>query len=132
MWRWRVEKISWTERAKNEEMFHVAKEDRNILLTIRRGQANWICHILRGTSLLKHVIEGRVSGKSRRGRRREQLLDELKEKRRHWSLKEEALIALSGVLAVAEAVVMSEDRVRSELICNPFHAANEMLTTCFA
>jgi hypothetical protein len=27
----------------------------------------------------------------RRGRRRKQLLDDLKEKRRHWKLKEEAL-----------------------------------------
>jgi hypothetical protein len=41
------------------------------------------------------VIEGKVEERiemtGRRGRRRKQLLDELKEKRRYWKLKEEAL-----------------------------------------
>jgi hypothetical protein len=41
------------------------------------------------------VIEGKLEGKiemmGKRGRRRKQLLDDLKEKRRYWELKEEAL-----------------------------------------
>jgi hypothetical protein len=41
------------------------------------------------------VIEGKVEGRiemmGRRGRRRKQLLDDLKEKRIYWKLKEEAL-----------------------------------------
>jgi hypothetical protein len=45
--------------------------------------------------LLKHVIEGKMEGKigvtGRRGRRRKQLLDDLKEERGYWKLKEEAL-----------------------------------------
>jgi hypothetical protein len=45
--------------------------------------------------LLKHVIEekleGRIEKTGRRGRRRKQLLDELKEKNKYWKLKEEAL-----------------------------------------
>jgi hypothetical protein len=45
--------------------------------------------------LLKHVIEknveGRVEMTGRWGRRHKQLLDDLKEKRRYWKLKEEAL-----------------------------------------
>jgi hypothetical protein len=40
------------------------------------------------------VIEGKLEGRRemmrRRGRRRKQLLDDLKEKRRYWKLKEEA------------------------------------------
>jgi hypothetical protein len=44
---------------------------------------------------LKHVIEGKLEGRiemtGRRGIRRKQLLDDLKEKRRYWKLKEEAL-----------------------------------------
>jgi hypothetical protein len=83
----RMEKISWTERVKNEEVLHIAKEERNILLTIKRGKANWICHILRRNYLLKHVIKGKIKGKRRRGTRRQQLLDDLKEKRRYWNLK---------------------------------------------
>jgi hypothetical protein len=46
-------------------------------------------------SLLKHVIEenieGRIEVMGRRGRRRKQLLDDLKEKWGYWKLKEEAL-----------------------------------------
>jgi hypothetical protein len=40
--------------------------------------------------LLKDIIEGKISGMRRRGRRRKQLLDDLKEVRRYWNLKEEA------------------------------------------
>jgi len=43
--------------------------------------------------LIKHVAEGKIEGrikvKARRGRRRKQLLDDLKEKRGRWKLKEE-------------------------------------------
>jgi hypothetical protein len=71
------------------------KEERNIVHTIKRRKANWIGHILRRNCLLKHVIEetleGRIEVTGRRGRRRKQLLDDLKEKRSYWKLKEEAL-----------------------------------------
>jgi hypothetical protein len=40
----------------------------------------------------------------RRGRRRKQLLDDCKEERGYWKLKEEALIALCGELALEGAV----------------------------
>jgi hypothetical protein len=34
MWCWRrMEKISWTDRVRNEEMLHTVKEERNITLT---------------------------------------------------------------------------------------------------
>jgi hypothetical protein len=71
------------------------KEERNIVHTIKRRKANWIGHILRRNCLLKHVIEGKLVGRrevtGRRGRRGKQLVDDLKEKRRYWNLKEEAL-----------------------------------------
>jgi hypothetical protein len=71
------------------------KEERNIVHTIKRRKANWIGHILRRNCLLKHVIEGKLEGRievmGRRGRRRKQLLDDLKEKRRYWILNEDAL-----------------------------------------
>jgi hypothetical protein len=90
-----MEKISWTDRVRNEEVLHRVKEERNILHTIKRRKANWIVHILRRKCLLKHVIEGKLEGRiemtRRRGRRRKQLLDDLKEKKRYWKLKEEAL-----------------------------------------
>jgi hypothetical protein len=90
-----MEKISWTDRKRNEEVLHRVKEERNIVHTIKRRKANWIGHILRRNCLLKHVIEGkleeRIEVTGRRGRRRKQLLEDLKEKKRYWKLKEEAL-----------------------------------------
>jgi hypothetical protein len=80
---------------RNEEVLHRVKEERNIVHTIKRRKANCIGHILRRNCLLKHVIEGKLEGRiemtGRRGRRCKQLLDDLKEKRRYWKLKEEVL-----------------------------------------
>jgi hypothetical protein len=75
--------------------YYRVKEERNIVHTIKRRKANWIGHILRGNCLLKHVTEGKLKGrirvKERRGRRRKQLLDYLKETKSYCKLKEEAL-----------------------------------------
>jgi len=50
---------------------------------------------LRWNCLLKHSIEGKVEGRikvmGRQGRRHKQLLDDLKEKRGYWKLKEKTL-----------------------------------------
>jgi hypothetical protein len=84
MWCWRrIEKISWADRVRNEEVLHGVKEERNILHTIKRRKANWIGHMLHRNCLLTHVIEGKLEGRremmGRRERRRKQLLD-LKER----------------------------------------------------
>jgi hypothetical protein len=93
-WR-RMEKISWIDRVRNEEVLHRVKEEMNILHTIQRRKANWIGHILRRNCLLKHVVEGKIEGRievtGNRGRRRKQLLDDLKETTSYWKLSEEAL-----------------------------------------
>jgi hypothetical protein len=79
-----MEKISWTDRVRNEEVLHGVKEERNILHTIKRRKANWIGHILHRNCLLKQVIEGKVEGRiemmGRRGRRRKQLLETLRKR----------------------------------------------------
>jgi hypothetical protein len=70
-------------------------EQRNILHEIIKWKANWSGHILRRNWLLKQVIEGKIKGqievKSRQGRRRKKLLDDLKDRRGYCELKEEAL-----------------------------------------
>ena len=75
-------------------MFRV-KEQRNILHEISKRKANWIGHILRRNCLLQRVIEGKIKGgievTGRRGRRRKKLVDDLKERRGYFHLKEEAL-----------------------------------------
>jgi hypothetical protein len=91
MWCWRrMEKIICNDRVRNEEVLHRVNEKRNILHTVQRRKANWIGHILRRICFLKHVIEGKLEGTRRRGRRRKQLLGDLKEKTRYWNLKKKA------------------------------------------
>jgi hypothetical protein len=90
-----MEKISWTDRVRNEEVLHRVKEERNILHTLKRRKANCIGHILRRNCLPNHIIEEKIEGRInvtvRRGRRCKELLDDLKETRGYWKLKEEAL-----------------------------------------
>jgi len=57
----------------------------------KRRKANWIRHMLRRNSFLNHVTEGKIDGMRRRKRRRDQVLDDLKENKRYWNLKDEAL-----------------------------------------
>jgi hypothetical protein len=96
MWCWkRMEKISWTDHVRNEEVLLRVKEQRNILHEIRKRKAYWIGHILRRNCHLQRVIEGKIQGvievTGRQGRRCRKLLDELKESRGYSYLKEEAL-----------------------------------------
>ena len=93
MWCWRrMEKISWTDHLRNEEVLFRVNEQRNILHEIRKRKANWIDHILRRNCLLKQVIEGKVKGEMEvTRRRRKKLLDDLKDRRGYSNLKEEAV-----------------------------------------
>ena len=63
MWCWRrMEKISWTDYVRNEDVLLRVKEQRNILHEIRKRKANWIGHILRRNCLLQRVTEGKIQG----------------------------------------------------------------------
>jgi hypothetical protein len=64
MWCWRrMERISWTNHVRNEEVLYRVKEETNILHTTQRRKGNWIGHILRRNCLLKHMIEGKLEGR---------------------------------------------------------------------
>jgi hypothetical protein len=96
MWCWRrMEKTSWTDHVRNEEVLIRVNEQRNILHEITKRKANWIGHILRRNCLLKQVIEGKIKGQIEvtrcQGRRRKKLLDDLKDRRGYCELEEEAL-----------------------------------------
>ena len=69
------------------------KEERKILSTIhvKQTETGGNGHVLRMNCFLKHVIEGKIEGMRRRGRRCKQPLDEVKAKRRYLSLEEEEL-----------------------------------------
>jgi hypothetical protein len=90
-----MEKISWTEYMRNEEVLLRVNEQRNIPHEISKRKVNWIGHILRRNCILRQVIEPnkneRIAVTGRRGRRRRKLLDDLKERRVYSHLKEKAL-----------------------------------------
>ena len=75
--------------------FTESQEGEKNLQTIKRRKANWIGHILRGNCLLKQAIEGNIERRIEvtgiEERRCKQLLDDFKEKRGYYKLKEEAL-----------------------------------------
>jgi len=79
-----MEKISWTDYVRNEEVLLRVKEQRNILHEIRKRKANRIGHIFRRNCLLQRVTEGKIQGgievTGRQGRRCRKLLDDLKER----------------------------------------------------
>jgi len=84
MWIWRgMERIGWTEHRTNEEV------KRSLMDIIRTRQKNWIGHILRGSSLQREIMDGRMEGKRGRGRPREKFMDWMKEVR-YGKLKEKA------------------------------------------
>ena len=93
-----MEKTSWTDYVSNEEVLLRVKEQRSILHEIRKRKSNLIGDILRSNCLLQRVIKGnikrRIEVTIRRGRRHRKLLDDLKERRGYFHLKEEALARL--------------------------------------
>jgi hypothetical protein len=57
-----MQKISWIDLVRNEEVLLRANEQRNSLHEIRKGKGNWIGHILCIKCLLQWIIEGKVKG----------------------------------------------------------------------
>ena len=94
------EMIKWSVKLTNEQVLGRII-GRGHLNNIPRRKANWIGHILRRNCLLHDAIEGqmtKVKGVGRRRRRRgrrTQLLDDLRNRRRYWELKEEAEVRKS-------------------------------------
>jgi hypothetical protein len=90
-----MEKISWTDHVRNEEVLLRVKVQRNFVHEMSKRKVNWIDYILRRNCLLQRATEGKIKGgievRKRRGRRRRKLMDELKERKGYSQLKEEAL-----------------------------------------
>ena len=85
-----MEKIKWPEKLTNEQVLDRIGEKRTLLKNILCSKANWIGHILRRNCLLHDAIEGQMTEAKGVGRRRTQLLDDLRNRRRYWDVKEEA------------------------------------------
>ena len=91
MWIWRrMEKISWKDKVRNEQVLEIVKEKTTRIDVIRSRKKKWIEHVLRGNGRLKETIEG-IEGKRPRGRRRVMMLDDMKEKKELYAeMKERA------------------------------------------
>ena len=84
-----MEKITWRDRIRNEDVLRRVNEERTIIKEITKRKANWMGHILRSKdSLLLDIIEGKVEAPKKLGRRRIQTLDLLKNGRNYPSLKD--------------------------------------------
>ena len=106
-----MEKISWTDHVRNENVLLRVKEHRNILHEICKRKANCIGHILRRNCLLQTITEGKIQWgievTGRQGRRGRKLLDDLKERRGYSHLKEEALDRTMRRARLEEALDLS-------------------------
>jgi len=71
-----MEKVSWRDMKTNEEVLQMVQEEKSLMDVIWKMKKNWIGDILRGESLLKEVIEGRMVWKGPRGRKRLGMLNE--------------------------------------------------------
>ena len=91
MWCWRrVEKISWTDHMRNEEVLLKSQWAEEYPTWNKENEG-----YLRRNCLLKQVIEGKIKGEKEvtrgRGRRCKKLLDDLKDRKGYSHFKEEAL-----------------------------------------
>jgi len=57
-----MEKNSWADHVRNEDVLFRVMEQRNILNEISKRKADWIGHILHRNCLLLWVIEGKIKG----------------------------------------------------------------------
>jgi hypothetical protein len=56
------DRLSWTDRVRNEVVLRGDKEERNIIHTIQSRKANWIGHVLRRNCFLRQVTEEKIEG----------------------------------------------------------------------
>ena len=79
----------WSEKVTNELVLERIGKKRALLNNILRRKANSIGHILRRNCFLHDAIEGQRTEVIGVERRRTQLLDDLRNRRRYLELKEE-------------------------------------------
>ena len=87
-WR-RMKKIKRPEKVTNEEVLLTCRREETLLNNTLSRKVNWSEHILRINFLLHYAIEAHM--REVKGRRRQQILDDLINRRRYWELKEESI-----------------------------------------
>ena len=59
------QKIKWTDRITNDEVFRKAKEERLLLKIFKNRRHSWIGHIIRHNEFLVNILGGTISGRPR-------------------------------------------------------------------
>ncbi|KAJ4439518.1 hypothetical protein ANN_07642 [Periplaneta americana] len=85
-----MERVKWTDRIRNEAVLERVDEERMMLKLVRKRKRNWLGHWLRTNCLLKDALEGMVNGRRVRGRRRYQMIDDIKIYRSYEETKRKA------------------------------------------
>ena len=72
MWVYRrMARISWTERMTNEKVLEkIGIKELSLLTSIKKRRLQFYGHVRRHNNIQKTILEGKVNGKRKRGRRR--------------------------------------------------------------
>ncbi|CAH2237030.1 jg9522 [Pararge aegeria aegeria] len=83
MWVYRrMLKISWTDRVRNSTVLQRMGKVPEVLLTIKKRKLEYFDHVMRNTKkyeLLQLIVQGKVAGRRRPGRRRISWLKNLRQ-----------------------------------------------------
>jgi len=63
-----MDKVKWTDKKTNVEVFNLVKEKKSLLSEIRKRKRRWVGQILRHENMLRTVLEGRMKGKRPKGK----------------------------------------------------------------
>ena len=83
-WLRKLKKIKWSKKISNEEVFEHVEEKRTLLNNIVRRKSNWTAQIFRSNFVLRDAIERQITVVKGIGRRKTQLLDDVRNRRRYW------------------------------------------------
>ena len=82
MWVYRrMLKISWTDRVRNTDVLARMKKEVEVLYEIKRRKLDYFGHVIRNEKyrLLQLVMEGKIEGKRKQGRRKTSWLKNLRD-----------------------------------------------------
>jgi len=89
IWR-KILQISWTQTISNQQVLDSIQKERTLLDSIHQRKHKWLGHIMRYDGLLRTTLEGRIERKRGRGRKRQQMIDDIMGKENYVSMKRTA------------------------------------------
>lgn len=73
-----MERVKWTDKVRNQEVLERVGEEKQILKVIKERKRNWLGYLTRSNCLIKDALEGIMWGRKVKGKRRYQLIDNIK------------------------------------------------------